>query len=310
MKLLIVNFHYFREEVYESGIYPVSALALKRQLDQLGKHYTFIGQTDLLRWLEAGKVENGNYCLITFDDGLKEQMHAFRLLRQMDVPAIFYVPGQPFLEKEVLFVHKLHYVRANRSDREIYDVLATRYSLTDDLFDMDKLRNQYRYDNDMARKVKYFMNFQMSEVDRNLLIETLFQELTDQDQFRRVLYMTHEDLKELAEANALGAHGNTHRPLATLPGDEAKKDIHDSIQCLEEITGTRVRSFAYPYGGRSAVSEDLITCFEGTDVAFALTMWRGFNTSEQFNSRGRYLLHRVDTNDAPGGKQKAETYIP
>lgn len=49
MELLIVNFHYFREEMYSSGIYPVSRQRLLYQVEELSKTYAFLSQDELVR---------------------------------------------------------------------------------------------------------------------------------------------------------------------------------------------------------------------------------------------------------------------
>jgi peptidoglycan/xylan/chitin deacetylase (PgdA/CDA1 family) len=61
--------------------------------------------------------------------------------------------------------------------------------------------------------------------------------------------MTREQLRELADAGwELGAHTMTHPDLATLGYEECLREIRDSRLALEEITGSTVETFAYPFG--------------------------------------------------------------
>jgi hypothetical protein len=92
MNLLAVNFHYFREEKYQGGIYPVSKIELKKQIDEIAKSYRFIAQNEVIDLLKNKQQSNKNYCVITIDDGLKEQMQAFDFLNEMGVPR------RPYLE--------------------------------------------------------------------------------------------------------------------------------------------------------------------------------------------------------------------
>lgn len=309
MKLLIVNFHYFREETYESGIYPVNRAALTKQVDELAKHYSFITQNELAGYISEENYPNKNYCLITIDDGLKEQMATFEFLKQKGIPSILYVPTDAIQNRKVLNVHKLHYVRTQMTDEDLYGLLNEKYQISSTAFDMAALANQYRYDGETARKVKYFLNFVLNETQKEEATDFFFSRLiTDETAFANQLYMSESDLKLLANDGALGSHGCVHIPLATKTFEEAKADIQQSLQYLEGVTGKPVQSFSYPYGGKDAVNTSLASAFDGTNIKFALTMWRGVNSIEQFNNP--LFLHRVDTNDAPGGKNNSTEYIP
>jgi len=61
--------------------------------------------------------------------------------------------------------------------------------------------------------------------------------------------MSAEQLRELAQAGwELGAHTMTHPDMAALDYDACLKEISDSRVALEELTGTPVETFAYPFG--------------------------------------------------------------
>lgn len=305
MKILAVNFHYFREEIYHAGIYPVSRAALSKQVDALAKEYTFISQEQLIGLLKNEIPDEKNYCVITIDDGLKEQMQAFDYLQSLGIPSILYVPSYPIQAKKVLDVHKLHYIRTHMKDQDLYDLLNQQFNIDAIQFDEASLANQYRYDEPLSRKVKYFMNFLLTHEEKQEAIDLLFAQLvTNETSFAENLYMNEADIRTLAQAGALGSHGHRHLPLATLSAAEAKADIDLSLEYLESIGEKPIRSFSYPYGGKDAVNESLIKHFEVTQVEFAFTMWRGLNS----DLHQPYLLHRIDTNDAPGGKNNSTEF--
>jgi peptidoglycan/xylan/chitin deacetylase (PgdA/CDA1 family) len=301
MNLLIVNYHYFREETYSSGIYPTSKEFFRQQLKTLGQQYNFISQSDLLDAINGSAFPYADNCLITFDDGLKEQLDAFEVLKEMGIPAIFYAPTDPIEHSTVLDVHKLHYIRAHRDDRFLFDLLDHHFGISSFKYNEGALAIQYRYDEPLARKVKYYLNFELDEAQKESFLESAFAEIAgDESTYARHFYMDISDLRKLAQAGSLGSHGCSHRPLATLPLDEATADIQRSVQRLEAWTDVPIRSFAYPYGGATAVCPDLETAFKGTSVSFALSMQRGINDDSDL--RTPYFLKRIDTNDAPGGK--------
>ena len=57
------------------------------------------------------------------------------------------------------------------------------------------MNNQYRYDNDLAQRIKYYLNFILSDGERRGVIDDLFLCLIDSEQsFSKELYMDVEDL--------------------------------------------------------------------------------------------------------------------
>jgi len=68
------------------------------------------------------------------------------------------------------------------------------------------------------------------------------------------------DARELRELSAhplasLGAHTISHRAVARLSADDARREMQQSADYVEALTGKRPRSIAYPYGMPQAVSE-------------------------------------------------------
>jgi peptidoglycan/xylan/chitin deacetylase (PgdA/CDA1 family) len=56
-------------------------------------------------------------------------------------------------------------------------------------------------------------------------------------------------LRELAEAGVeLGAHTRTHADLTRLDAAASREEMEGSVRRIEEATGRRPRSFAYPFG--------------------------------------------------------------
>ncbi len=299
MNLLIVNFHYYGNEQYTSGIYPVTPEFFQRQISTLAKEYTFISQVELATYIQENKYPEGNFCLITFDDGLKQQMQVYNWLLENKIPAIFYVPTKPITESIVLDVHKLHFVRASIDDTDLIKLLKKDTAYDYSIEDAKKAEGQYKYDNDLAREIKYQLNFKLNAEAKSAFINSTFSSLfPNEEKFSQDLYMSEEDIIKIAKSNMLGSHGHEHIPLA--PSPKAKSDIVNSIKYLEKLTDTPVLSFSYPYGSKAAVNDEITEHFAGSNVAFALTMWRGINDFS--GSINPFHLLRVDTNDAPGGK--------
>jgi peptidoglycan/xylan/chitin deacetylase (PgdA/CDA1 family) len=67
-----------------------------------------------------------------------------------------------------------------------------------------------------------------------------------------------DEIRELAAAgHRIGAHGHTHHSLNALAPETARDDIRRSRDILEEIVGSPIVDFSYPYGMRRNFNEDL-----------------------------------------------------
>lgn len=306
MHLLSVNYHYFREEKPNSGIYPLTINELSYQIDELNKYYEFISQDDLIEKIKRKEYSNKKYCLLTFDDGLKEQMNALELLNKKGIPGVFYVTTNSIKNQKVVNVHKLHYIRSVMKDSDVYKFLNSYIDSSVIKFP-NNIKELYRYDTLETKKLKYLLNFILDNNIKDKLIDDLFKSLLDEKEFSKKLYMDIKDIQYLDKLGYLGTHTDLHLPLATLTKEEMQEDISKSIIFLEKYCGTNsVKSISYPYGGPKAVSQKVANASKEFGFEFGLTMFRGVNNINDFDNP--LLLKRVDTNDAPGGKLKSREF--
>lgn len=307
MQLLAVNYHYIRDVKPLQGIYPRTIGELEAQLDEIGLYYEFLSQGELLQIIRGKKYPKGNYCVITFDDNLKEQIAAYECLEKKNIPAIFFSTTLPYLKNEVHDVHKLHHIYSSYSDADIAGILEKLFDFYEFEYDTKVLDEEYRYDTELKKKIKFFINFVLSEQKRKLVVERLFLEsIESKDKFIDQFYMERRELKHLANKGMLGTHTHSHQPLATLPKNSVKEEISMSTDYLSELTGKTISTISYPFGGPAAVNHMVkdVACALGLELGF--TMNRGLNSDSSLNNP--LLLKRVDTNDAPGGKLKSTEY--
>ena len=85
--------------------------------------------------------------------------------------------------------------------------------------------------------------------------------------------LTLTEIAELArcEGITVGSHTHSHPSLASLPLDEQRREVTTARDLLESITGSRVTSFAYPFGGAEDVSDCTETIVREAGIAIACT---------------------------------------
>ncbi|MCR5885711.1 polysaccharide deacetylase family protein [Rhizobacter sp. J219] len=298
MTLLAINHHYYRTESTGRGIYPTTPQALRAEVEQVVAHGWKIGdQRDLLDHLE-GLDRPRRLCVLTFDDGLKEQMTAIVDLAAVGACAICFVPTQPLLELQVLDVHKLQMVRARLPDEQLADMLNLRFGFHGREFDEQHLAIQYRYDAPLSRRVKYFLNFMLEPQARDSWLSQAFSDLLgDERAAASSLYMTEDDLRLLARLGLIGSHAHSHRPLATLDAATLGSELQRSFDELKRITGVAPLGISYPYGGQSAVSQAVFDAATDCGYRYGFTMKRGTTEVTEALQGQAMSLNRVDTND-------------
>ncbi len=92
-----------------------------------------------------------------------------------------------------------------------------------------------------------------------------------------------------AEGVWIGCHTRTHRRLADLSDAELGDEVQDSKKMLEDLLGTEVNSFSYPYGGMLDFDERAVALVEKAGYTDAVTTYFGrFNCFEE-----RFRMRRI-----------------
>lgn len=304
--LLAVNFHYIQPEgrFPYPGIYPTPTDQLEDQLVELGRFFEFISGADLVEAVVDGVALPDHACLVTFDDGLKEQFfEAVPVLEKHGVSGVFFICTQPLVESIALNVHKMHRLRATRPPEQFLDEVlevADSIGLSLDLEQVDDeaANQQYLYDDLATKRIKYLLNHVIPFDGYERLIDVMFSREFDETTFCREMYMDEEQIWVLSQKHMVGSHSHFHCPLAILPYPTLRENLTRSRQILEVVTGRTVNVISYPYGGPTAISEDVARAAREAGFVAGFTMERSVNQS----LTGPQLLARVSTNDALGGK--------
>ena len=161
--LLTVNYHYIRslENSQFPGIHGVSPERLKEQLAYLARNFCVIEPADLERI--SSSDPNNMFCLVTFDDGLKEQyLEALPILEQMGIKGLFCVNGINSAENRVSSVHKIHWIRSRYEPKKFTEILLNELKRMDiqlpiDISEFSSPEGQNNYDDLEVKFQKYLL---------------------------------------------------------------------------------------------------------------------------------------------------------
>ncbi len=303
--LLVVNYHYIGEAKFpHPGIHPLPLRVFRKQIEELARYFEFVAEEDLLAALDGQRGLPEKACLLTFDDGLREQYAlAVPVLDDLGVPAIFFVPGQPYLEGRPLAVHRIHYLRSQIEPSAFQQMLfcgCEELGISTGITEVEVgYEGKYFWDDEKTRKAKYLLNILLTEVEKDRLLSLMEKQASiDGEVYFSSLYMTPEQIEELGQRFAVGTHGYSHTPLARKNRLEIEEDIKRGLTALSPMCGSPV-SISYPHGYEGAISQAVF------DTAKSCGLRLGFTTERSFNLtlEAPLALARVDTNDAPAGKR-------
>jgi len=281
------------------GIHGLTQEGFANYLEKLIANYSLVSLADVLRSLSGGGLPN-NAALVSFDDGLRCQYeNGLPELEKKGVPAAFFALGCPYAQSRAASVHKLHWLRANLGDAELLKHMelmdpAQLSGQHPDAVDGSTAMQHYRYDNETAARLKYFLNYVMAESFTVKLVDELLSRTgMHEEAFVALYYMDGGMLRDLAERGWLGSHAMSHRPLAVMDENALRSELSDSRQVLEDITGVEIRTVSYPLGNARAVDRSVATAAAGAGYVAGWTMERARNVS----TADPLLFARMDAAD-------------
>jgi len=303
--LIAVNFHYVRHdfEAPYPAIHGVTPAEFAAQLDALARAFEFVGGPRLAAAARGEAALPDRACVVTFDDGLREQAEvAWPILQDKGIPAVFFVNTCPIFEGRPSLVHLIHLMRSRVPAAEVAEAAAAEIAdrglaLPTDL--EERAAQQYRYDTPDDRRVKYMLNMVLDEAGQAAVVRRV--DPGAAAAAARAIYMDREHLRALGAAGAVGTHAHEHLPLARLPPADARRQVLRSTELLSDNGVRGVQGISYPFGSPSACSPEVARIAAEAGLSFGLTMERAVNR----DLAAPMMLSRFAQNDVVGARRPA-----
>ncbi len=244
--LIVLNYH----RVVPDGVQPdwsrgvVSAdrSAFARQVAWIARRFRTPAPAEAVETIEKGGRFGDPSVLITFDDGYIDNFEiAFPVLREHGVPAVFFIPTEPFLRRRLgWWDHTAYLVR--RCERSI---LRIEYPspATIDLSAPDREASIKR----VLKHVKASLSVDYGRFLDHLRSATGVASPPPETEGRELMDWGH--LKAMAAAGmAIGGHTHTHPLLAGLDEKEQRRELATCREVLLEKVGGPIDTMAYPTG--------------------------------------------------------------
>jgi peptidoglycan/xylan/chitin deacetylase (PgdA/CDA1 family) len=243
--------------------------------------------------------------VLTFDDGLIDHLHVAHLLTDLGITrATFYIPTLQLTKSSILAVHKAHLIRSRfgGASLELLHRACTDIGLFIDShvgYDAERALFAKSYsdqiDNDDTKEFKRLINYYGSIGMRDQILDKIM-ELGGLLSSSLDLYLTPNQIQEIHSLGfEIGSHGSSHTLLSRLSADQQFREITSSKLLLEQIIGSKLSSFCYPYGGKMSYNETTISILKQAGFKCAVSV-----ENKEINTEGLiyapYELPRYDCN--------------
>jgi peptidoglycan/xylan/chitin deacetylase (PgdA/CDA1 family) len=228
-------------------------------LDILRSHCRLVTLDEIL---DAGAANSPILASISFDDGYTDNLTtASPILRLAGIPATFFICTGCLGDARGFWWDRLASAIAGAETLSSESVPMKMLSVTGDLSSPEARRKATL---EIAARLQ-----RMHSPDRDRIVADLESVLLagGSGKTEPCPVLDEAGVRELGSQPLaqLGAHTHSHAMLSMLTRDEQLTEINRSVTKLQDITGTRPRFVAYPYGGEQDYNTD--SCLAARDAA-------------------------------------------
>ena len=277
----------------------------QNHLSMLQKNYHIISLKDALSIStgEDGFNKKNTGILITFDDGLSDHYTAAKILSELNISAIFFIPTCILEEKLPANPIIIHYTIAvfgiEKFLKEFREILVNN-KLDKKLFDIQYSKDK---DNvlDIISKIKSTFKYKLGYFNSRKILLDIYKNLfsSEYKNMLSTIHLTESQIREMLEmGHYVGTHTYSHISVAAteLNSDDFIKEIISPKNYLEQKFNTKVNSFSYPFGGKNDClsSSELIKKTSEYNLAFTVEEILNTRNTSPYQL-GRYQINSSDT---------------
>ena len=261
----VVSDDMVRTDHIQPGMY-VRAQTFEAQVVYLQKHFVVLALDDLLeRWRTDQMDPDKAYCVITFDDGWRDNyQYAFPVLKQYGLPATLFLAtdfigtDRWFWPDQVMFL--LEESKKLMPRKQLSQAVKTAVMNISGIDEKAKQQFYSRMDSerpiDSDAVVEWCKRLSVEVVGR--FVDHLSTVVGVELPKRRVL-LNWDEVREMADNGiSFGSHSCSHRILTQIPSSEVEQELGSSSQAMLLRGVKPIPVFCYPNGDSNQQVETLV----------------------------------------------------
>ena len=265
------------------------------QMAYLRKHFNLLALDDLRRHLRNRTPFPPNSCMVTFDDGWKDNFtQAYPVLNRYKVPAVIFLSVGHIGTRKRFWQERtftaLHGIReAAPRDPDI----PARYRNLPEGIKIEELLAlpEGKFRKEVREQIRSHKKLPLSRIEPIVEAIDACAGMTGGPSSGGDSFLSWEEIEEMSRGGIdFGSHGLTHEILTNITADEVRKEVLESRRIIEERIRKSVYAFSYPNGDHDPVVRKCVAeC--GYEIAFGTR--RGFAGPED----DPLSLKRVNVHD-------------
>jgi peptidoglycan/xylan/chitin deacetylase (PgdA/CDA1 family) len=274
----------------------VSVKNFRENINFLKKYYSIVNCFDMFN----DEIKNSDKKIfLTFDDGLRCHFdYVYKILKDNNINAIFYICNLPLEKKKILTVHKIHLILAKFKSNHVIKIL---HNILERKMLKYSPANYYSYQNlkdiNNEFELKRILNYQIKNEFRDYVVNKLFNFFFYDISEKNICteyYLSYKEIKEMSRNNMIiGSHTDTHPVLTNLEESEWKKELSESVNKFSEYNPDRLKTFCYPYGVKKTYNKKMKEFLNNMDVSFSVIA-EDKNITNKDLKKNRQELPRFD----------------
>ena len=278
----------------------VDSAVFEKQMAYLKQHFRCLALDDLQRFVRNRNPFPQNSCLVTFDDGWKDNyVHAYPVLKRYCMPAVIFlstghIGTRKRFWQERIFSALYGIRKAVGKDPD----LSARYRhipgvmITEEISGLPEVKFRERVREQIRSLKKLPLNRIEPIVDELAACAgTRLDEEGDP-------FLSWEDVMTMSRGGVdFGSHGMSHEILTNISPEEVSKDVRISKAIIEEKIQKSVYAFSYPNGDHDPA---IRKCIEESGYEIAFGTNKGFaGPDDDPLSLNRVNVHDDVTREVP-----------
>jgi peptidoglycan/xylan/chitin deacetylase (PgdA/CDA1 family) len=256
-----------------------------RQLAYFKSHMDVISMAEAVDKIKAGQKPQRDTVVITFDDGYRDNyVNVLPAIKRHGVPVTIYLATAHIDNGTPTFAYLLM-IAVDRTHKRRLDM--TDYGLG--IYELGSFKNNER----AVRDIDEFSK-NLNQAEREALRVFVLERLgisADNSAFANTM-LSWENIREMRDHGvSFGSHTMNHPVLSHLPADEVEREIVSSKVMIEEKAGEKVTFFAYPYGGHSDISEQVVDIVRRNSFSSAVVFYRDLPHPDKLFTLGRVMIN-------------------
>jgi peptidoglycan/xylan/chitin deacetylase (PgdA/CDA1 family) len=265
---IILNYHRVLDPAVHHEAVPAGMVVrpqtFAKHLRYLKRRYRVVSMEQLIAWRERNEPTDRPLCVITFDDGWRDNYEeALPLLRRYGLPATLFIStgfvGNGWTPWFYRLAHVLHALAGISNDR----CAALRSTIQ---IDFPAALVNWLAGSTLARQRNVEAVIEEMKTLRGAELESVIERLRvllasagQNVNGNAVVMLDWQQIREMAESSfEIGSHGVTHMILTQIPEHAMKAEVLESKHCIEEQLRVSVGGFSYPNGDYSEEIEALV----------------------------------------------------